>query len=316
MMDVTKIVYLMLSLTLSYILFFIVTPWVFGDLNEHRLKKFSRTFSKKESIVLVDGICDFGSANTINTSNKFKSNYVDIPLSVNKEGGTEFSYTFWLKLDSTLNSDNDVVLFTKGINQESDSLKHKFSKVYDKNDKEVDVEKLTKCPMVKLSSDSGGSPSELTVSFNTSKKIHNEVVFDINSSSLKNLLISSNDNPRWFLFTIAFREGDFETEYGMNTKGVIVDLYVNEQHVKNKFIENDTINLNKGDIFVFPDNSSGGDGCQIGNIYYYNWNINAEDVSKVFSNGPNTKGGCSVSGSKVLNTQLNSLGRHGAKLFF
>ena len=313
MMDVTKIVYLMLSLTLSYILFFVVTPWVFSDLNEHRLKKSTRTFSKKESIVLADGVCDFGSSNTINTSNKFKRNYVDIPPSVNKEGGTEFSYTFWLKLKNTLNK--DVVLFTKGTNPIT-PLGQEFSKVYDDADySEVDIGKLTKCPMVKLSSDSDG-PDKLTVSFNTSKKIHNDVEFDINNSSIKNLLLSTEENPRWFLFTIAFREGDFETEYGMNTKGVIVDLYVNEQHVQNKFIENDTINLNKGNIYIFPDTVTGATGCQIGNIYYYNWNINAEDVSRVFANGPNTKGGCSVSGSKVVNTQINSLGRHGAKLFF
>lgn len=309
MMDVTKIVYLVLSLTLSSILFFVVTPWVFSDLNEHRLKKSTRTFSKKESIVLVDGVCDFGSSNTINTSNNFQRNYVDMPPSVNKEGGTEFSYTFWLKLDSALN--DEVVLFTKGTNPKSGSLGDKFSKVYNKNnDEPIDVEKLTKCPMVKISQDA------LTVSFNTSRKIHNEVVFDINNSSLKNLMLSTSENPRWYLFTIAFREGDFETEYGMNTKGVIVDLFVNEQHVKNKFIENDTIHLNKGNIYVFPDSNSGISGCQIGNINYYNWNLKAEDVTGVFVNGPNTKGGCSVSGSNVANTQLNSLGRHGAKLFF
>ena len=314
MMDVTKIVYLVLSLTLSSILFFVVTPWVFSDLNEHRLKKSTKTFSKKESIVLVDGVCDFGSSNTINTSNSFQRNYVDMPPSINKEGGTEFSYTFWLKLDSTLS--DDVVLFTKGTNPKPDSPAATFNKVVDKSGKDVDVEKLIKCPMVKLSSDSKGSPSSLIVSFNTSRKIHNEVVFDINSSSLKNLLISTSDNPRWFLFTIAFREGDFETEYGLNTKGVIVDLFVNEQHVKNKFIENDTINVNKGNIYIFPDSNRGFNGCQIGNIYYYNWNLKADDVTGVFVNGPNTSVGCSVSGSKVVNTQLNSLGRHGAKLFF
>ena len=309
MMDVTKIVYLVLSLTLSSILFFVVTPWVFSDLNEHRLKKSTKTFSKKESIVLVDGACAFGSSNTINTSNSFQRNYVDMPPSVNKEGGTEFSYTFWVRLDNTIGT-NEFILFTKGTNPKPNSIGAKFSKVVDKSGKDVDVEKLLKCPMVKISKDA------LTVSFNTSRKIHNEVVFDINNISLKNLMLSSSTNPRWYLFTIAFREGDFETEYGMKTKGVIVDLFVNEQHVKNKFIENDTIKLNKGNMYIFPDSNSGASGCQIGNIYYYNWNLTAEDVIGVFSSGPNTKGGCSVSGSKVVNTQLNSLGRHGAKLFF
>lgn len=307
MMDVTKIVYLVLSLTLSYILFFVVTPWVFSDLNEHRLKKSTKTFSKKESIKLLDGVCDFGSSNTINTSNNLKQNYVDMPPSVNKEGGTEFSYTFWLKLDDQFK--NEVTLFLKGTNP-TETLTEKFSKVFDKNNDDISVEKLTKCPLVKISN------SKLMVSFNTSRKIHNEIEFDIGGSEFQNIILSSSNNPRWFLFTIAFREGEFETDYGLRTKGVIADLYINEQHVKNKFIENDSIKLNKGNIYIFPDSNNGINGCQISNLNYYNWNLKPEEVNGVFISGPNTKGGCTVSGSKVINNQLNSLGRHGAQLFF
>lgn len=310
MMDVTKIVYLVLSLTLSYILFFVVTPWVFSDLNEHRLKNSTKTFSKKESIKLLDGICDFGSSNMINTSNNLKQNYVDMPPSVNKEGGTEFSYTFWLKLDEDFKKKGDVILFTKGTNP-SQPLTKDFSKVFDKNNNEVtEVEKLTVCPMVKL------NDSKLMVRFNTSRKIHNEIDFDISGSEFENIILSTSNNPRWFLFTIAFKEGDFETDYGLRTKGVIADLYINEQHVKNKFIENDSIKLNKGNIYIFPDLNNGINGCQIGNLNYYNWNLKPEEVNGVFISGPNTKGGCTVSGSKVINNQLNSLGRHGAQLFF
>lgn len=306
MMDVTKIIYLVLSLTFSSILFFVVTPWVFSDLNEHRLKKSTKTFSKKESIVLVDGICDFGSSQTINTSNSFKNNYVDIPPSVNKEGGIEFSYTFWLKLDNALSS--EVVLFTKGMNPESNTLKDKFSKVYNNDVIDNKIEKLIMCPMVKAST------NKLTVKFNTAKKIHNEVVFDINPER-RNIIISSQSNPRWFLFTITFKDGNYQTEYGMNTKGVIVNLYVNEEHVQNKFIENDTININNGNMYIFPDSRSGVDDCKIGNIYYYNWTLNAFEVESIFVKGPNTTG-CTVSGSKVINPQFNSLTRNGARILF
>lgn len=307
-MDVTKIVYLVLSLTFSSILFFVVTPWVFSDLNEHRLKKSTKTFSKKESIVLVDGTCDFGNSNTINTSNSSKNNYIDIPPSINKEGGIEFSYTFWLKLDDALSS--EVVLFTKGMNPKPDTLEDKFSKVYDKNDViDNNIDKLIMCPMVKASTD------KLTVKFNTAKKIHNEVVFDINTN-LRNIIISSQNNPRWFLFTITFKEGNYQTEYGMNTKGVIVNLYVNEQHVQNKFIENDTININNGNVYIFPDSNSGVNDCKIGNIYYYNWTLNAFEVESIFVKGPNTKTGCAPSGSKIINPQFNSLTRSGARILF
>ena len=298
----TKTLYVFVGILIFYLTFFLLTPWVFKDLNEYRLKNTTKTYSKQESILLVDGVCDFGNTNVLNTSNPKRGNYIEMPPSMNKRGGIEFSYTFWAKIS---NLKSDTILFVKGANPARSTLSEEMSKV--RNAKgDVIVEDLIKCPMVKISNE------QITVSFNTARKIHNEMMFDINANSL---LDSTDTNPRWFLFTIAFREGDFTTEFGMNAKGVIADLYVNEQHVQNKFIDNDSIRLNQGDLYLFP-KSSLDNQSSMGNLYYHNWALSSEDVKMLWAAGYNDKG-CAIANAAqkgAVVKQLNDLGSHGAKL--
>ena len=297
-----KSIYLFIALLIFYTTFFVITPWVFQDLNEHRQKQSTKTFSKQESILLVDGVCDFGNTNVLNTSNPNKANYIEMPPSVNKNGGIEFTYTFWAKINDLR---KDTVIFVKGANPARQSLSEELSKVKDA-EANVVTNDLIKCPMVRM------SKNKIGISFNTAREIHNELELEIDS---KNLLESTESNPRWFLFSLSFREGEFTTEYGMNAKGIIVDLYLNEQHVKNKFIENDSLRLNEGDFYFFPKGSTESESM-IGNLYYHNWALNSEDVTSLWAAGFNDKG-CTVASSAQAGSvvrSLNNLGRHGAKL--
>jgi len=309
-MNSTEIVYLVISISLSFWLFFIVTPWVFSDLAEYKLKNVSKTFSKQLSIEIVKGICPYGNKGVINTSLKTKANYVEVPESMNKEGGIEFSYSFWMKL---MNSESSQILFTKGLYQEktspgfldavdgntADEVEH--TKI-NKEDNDINNEQLVKCPLIKMTSNS------LNISFNTLRKIHNEIEYEYD-----NIIKSSQDNPRWFLFSVVFKEGAFTTDYGLKTKGIIVDLYVNEQHVKSKFIENDSLKLNEGNIHVFPQAVDDADNM-FGDLNYHNFALTVNDVEKIWKKGFNN-GGCSMSGTTTINTQLNDLGKQGANLF-
>lgn len=296
-------------MTFAYLLFFVVTPWVFSDLIEYKMQNVSKTFSKQLSIELIKGICPYGNKGVINTSVKTKSNYVNVPESMNKEGGIEFSYSFWMKL---MNSNSGQILFTKGLYQEEstgflDAVDGKTSQPteHTKINNEmngINHEQLVKCPLVKMTSNT------LNISFNTLRKIHNELEYEYD-----NIIKSSQNNPRWFLFCVVFREGGFTTDYGLKTKGVIVDLYVNEQHVKSKFIENDSLKLNEGNIHVFPEATDDPDNM-FGDLNYHNFALNVNDVEKIWKKGF-TQGGCSMSGSTNVNTQMNDLGKNGANLF-
>lgn len=304
--SLTKFGYVASSLLVFYITFFLITPWVFKDLTEYRKKSSTKTFSDKLSIDLVKGVCEFGNSNKLNTSNKFKSNFIDLPAAINRTGGIEFSYSFWVKLG---NLKRDNVIFVKGTNPTTGGLTHKFSKITDETGKETSANKhLIRCPMVKMSNE------HMTVSFNTSRKVDNEVKFEIDKNKL---MLSSEDNPRWFMLSVCFREGDFTTDYGLKTKGVILNMYLNEQHVKTHFVENDSLRLNTGDIYVFPDPESATESTsKAGNFVYHNFALGHEDVQRLWASGLDTSG-CAVAAKAEesdvsKNIQVSDLTKGGA----
>ena len=316
-----KYIYLAISLVISYFLFSVVTPWVFSDLNDYKRKNTVKTFSDKIRIPLVDGICDFGTNNLVNCSDKSKPTYLELPVSMNKEQGIEFSYTFWTKLNDP---DRDNIIFTKGIFPKTYTLGHKFSegKSYDKDgvykssdhtkinedENNVNNEQLVKCPTVRI------SKKKLTVTFNTLKKIHNVLEYDFDDHGLLN---STENNPRWFLFSLAFREGLFKSDYGLETKGVIIDLYINEEHIKSKFIDNDSLKLNDADVHFFPEGEQEDKGNRLGNLDYYNYALTIDEVKENFYKGFNNTACNVVSGNNgsSKNNQINSLGQSSIRLF-
>lgn len=322
-MDRTQIVYLILAVTISYYMFFILTPWVFAELNEYRQKYSTKTFSEKLSVDLIEGVCDFGNKNTINCSNKGSKNYVELPESMNKKEGVEFSYTFWIKLDEP---ERNNILFTRGIFPVVNSLNDKFAsakeytvdgdyvssehtKVNEDPNDGLNFEQLVKCPMVRISNE------KLTVTFNTLRKIHNTIEYDFKNHGILN---STDSNPRWFMFSIIFKEASFKGEYGLDTKGIITDLYINEEHVKSKFVENDSIKLNNGDLYTFPEGEKEVSGNKMGNLVYYNYALEPNDVVNTWKKGVKLGNGCAV-GTKFkpeVVTSTNRLGKHGAQLFF
>lgn len=303
----TKFGYAASSIIVFYVIFFMITPWVFKDLTQYRKKHSTKTFSDKLSVALVNGICEFGNSNTLNTSNKYKSNYIDLPPATNRAGGIEFSYTFWAKLGE-LQKDN--LIFIKGTNPSDGGLTKKFSQVYDDKGNMTSEDKhLLKAPMVKI------SKHNLTVSFNTARKINNEVKFELDKEKF---LQSTDMNPRWFMFSICFKEGDFTTDFGMKTKGIIVDIFLNEQHVKTHFVEKDSLRLNDGDIYFFPGTESSNErGNQLGNLYYHNYALNTSDVQRIWSSGLDTTG-CAAAAQveeveRVKTIQVSELGQTGAQ---
>lgn len=294
-----------------YVIFFMITPWVFKDLTEHRRKNSTKTFSEKLSVALIKGVCEFGNSNTLNTSNKYKANFIDLPPATNRDGGIEFSYSFWVKLgENGLNHDN--LIFVKGTNPRDGGLTANFSDVYDEQGNKKNKDKhLLKAPLIRISKDA------LTVSFNTARKIDNEVSFVLDKDKF---MRSTDLNPRWFLFSVCFKEGDFKTDFGLNTKGVIVDIYLNEQHVKSHFVEKDSLRLNNGDLYFFPGNNSATEnGSQIGNLYYHNFHLSTSDVMRIWSSGLDTSGCAAVTqveeveNDDTINYQINNLGQTNAQ---
>ena len=74
----------------------------------------------KEKTLIIDGYAgpSFLKETNFNTLNPFTDNYKRVPKSVNRQGGTEFTYQFWLKIeDTTEDYYKDLVILLKGINK-------------------------------------------------------------------------------------------------------------------------------------------------------------------------------------------------------
>jgi hypothetical protein len=309
--EMTKYVLLLISIILSYLMFAILTPWVFSDLNNYKLQNMSKIFSKQLSIQLIKGVCPFGSKTTINTSIPTTNDFINLPVSVNKDSGVEFSYSFWMKL----NQPSDQIVFMKGINNTNPiNLTAKTLNGTLTEHSTLTNDKLVKCPMVSFKKDVNepNEPIKIQVSFNTLKKINNQIEF-----KYSDILESSTDNPRWFAFSIVFKEANFQTEYGLQTKGVVVHMYVNERHVESKFIENDSLKTNDGDLHIFPglaSSESNQNKNMFGDLTYHNFALDISDVEKIWRKGYNSSG-CSTVPAKVINTQLNELEPSGSSTF-
>jgi hypothetical protein len=78
---------------------------------------------KKEQVMILDGILNSNETssrfenNTFNTTLPFMKNYMPIAPSVNSEGGTKFSYSFWLFCKSSQEAVNKTI-FLKGDKKE------------------------------------------------------------------------------------------------------------------------------------------------------------------------------------------------------
>jgi hypothetical protein len=120
------------------------------------------------------------------------------------------------------------------------------------------------------------------------------------------------------MICICFREGEFTTDYGLKTKGVILNMYLNEQHIKTHFVENDSLRLNNSDIFMFPDQKSAEESTsKAGNFIYHNFSLDNMDVARLWAHGLDTSG-CAVAAKAEesdinKNIQINELGRSGAQ---
>jgi hypothetical protein len=207
-----------------------------------------------------------------NTYNRFATNYRKLPVSVNKFGGAQFTYTMWVKFDdiSSENLSNKVLLLR------GDKKKYPFSvtvngEITNKNDY------LVKSPLIKF----GTSANELIVEFNTTKNMNERVVISAVSSpdETQRHNVFSLIPSKWMLMSFVFEDN---RRWDDPEDGVLFRFYLNDI-LYYTYRTKGALRLNQGDLNILPASSiSSG---FLSDLTYYNYALNVNDIREVLQKG-------------------------------
>lgn len=222
-----------------------------------------------------------------NQINKFSKNYLPLKHSYNRQGGIQFSYSFWMNMKNATNNNiawKDIIL--KGEPQtikynvtrfRHDTYKHPHKYVVDN----VGV----KCPRIRF----GSTYDSLQVELNTIDNPDETFIFRSitapgKMSSLRNNAIKLAQD-KWALITFTFED---HVAINNHEDGIIVKFFFNDVLYNSKSIHS-AMRPNKSNLHLFPSINNTGTpimGSRIGNIIYFNYAINQDDIRKIYSRGP------------------------------
>ena len=255
--------------------------------------------------MIVSGVAtsSYLAARNFNTVNQYMNNFRLIGKSINTQGGAQFTYQFWIKLNSTNDTDytNQVVLM-KG-----DPGKY-YASFYDSNNLNIQFstkpDTIVTCPLIKFVD----SYRHLQVNFNTQNgplplnNANNDFSPSIDilmnpeaDASHRNLLSLLPIN--WFLFTFVFKD-NFDSTQATET-GIQFQFYINDMLYQSNgpndtlFLKNNSLKQNDGDLFILPyfnnrNYTAGTNLFNLGDIAYYNYAIPASKIKSTFAKGPPT----------------------------
>lgn len=298
-----KIVYAIVACIIGYVVLNMVLPkLIFTDLE--KLKKPETTLnvnrtSSKIAVPITKGACSLDkSKEVISTYDFTRSMYVDLKPSQNRIGGTQFSYSFWLRKTPGSNLGN-LVLFFRGNEIKSGEKAKGF--VYEGNGNDADVmnelhkdfqdessthtnNRFIKCPLVRFKNDS----KSLRIEFNTLKNPH--MYLDLDAEVFEHIT-STTKNVQYSLISIAFQDN---VDYGGIERGIKVEISLNDTLVKTKVFEDNALRLNKGPIVLLPNNSDEENriDADMVNLTYYNYALENSDVLSIYQKGIPTESVC------------------------
>jgi len=255
----------------------------------------------KQMTKIIDGFASISYLNnkSYNTVTPTANSFRKIPKSVNTSGGAQFTYQYWIRIEDANDAlFTDLVVLHKGDNRKFNvgyyenspiTTSHPENRLLSTN---ISVPVIA-CPMIKF----GNSYRDLNIMVNTTKNPFVNVNIAVTpadsqrTSGSKNLL-SLLALKNWYLFTFVFKDNIAATNNTEN--GISLTIYINDvqyyTYTPTDIPEfgNNTLKQNEGDLYLFPDLQNGTDFLKIGNINYYNYALDVDDVIKVFEKGAPT----------------------------
>lgn len=214
---------------------------------------------------------------TFNCSVPSIAGYVNITPSVNRAGGSQFSYSLWVYVGNPLAAMGQTI-FVKG-----DASAYNFdindnisNNIISKNDR------VAFCPELSF----GKDRMCFDLSFNT---LHNvrETLRVENVKSEDSVLrhnLPGMYTSRWVMLTMTFGDskpfGDFEN-------GLLVSFYLDDvMYVSKQY--STAIKQNQGNLHMFPDGTAI-PNCKIADLKYYNYALSPTFIATLVSEGPSTQ---------------------------
>lgn len=291
-----KIVYAIVACIVGYLIYnYVVPKMVFSDLSKLKTpdnKLNVNKTSRKEAIPITMGTCGFEKSKTVISTYDFTRDlYVDLKPSQNRVGGTQFSYSFWLRKAPGSELSNKVIFFRgneiksdkrKGFVYESnedggiDTINSEHAQFQDDNMSNTN-DRFVKCPLVRFGPDS----KSLRIEFNSLKNPH--LFVDLDSEVFEHIT-SSSRNPTYSLVTLSFQDN---FDFGGVERGIKVEVFLNKALVKTATFENNALRTNKGPIVLLPNNTSAETvvDADMVNLTYYNYAVEMADVMNIYDNG-------------------------------
>lgn len=238
---------------------------------------------KKTSIIVVPGVKNsddgesmFLTTKVANTLNKRKE-FVYLSPSLNSEGGAQFTYSFWLKVEPR--SEFDAVLFLRGDKKRASFVNNR------QGASETVKHPVAFCPMVKVRMDSNFELS-VTAQFNSNSEFNNSVTHVIKNGS-------PNDTQEYHLVCVSCSDGEY---HGLE-RGVVCRVWFDQIPIE-KFFEGEALRENGGNLYVCPKFEEEGDAAypktthakgkaSMRNLSYHNYALTGSDVFDLMYNESN-----------------------------
>jgi hypothetical protein len=255
-----------------------------------------------KSVTIVKGIADgrqlhrrsFPTAPT----SASPSNFIALPPTVNRYGGSQMCFTWWMKLNNV--DDSNIagkVLFMRGDEREYPLQKFDISSGSSQLSSDYTT-RIVKAPLVRF----GSSYKELIIECNTTDDLEQAFASMESGKSRQHRDYLNMLPGRWVMWTFVLEDNvpvdDFEA-------GIVMRLYLNDTLFVRKTAKG-ALRLNEGSIHLCP-NSDMIQGLEVSNLTFVPWAMSDRDIQKRFRQGVRPKGGrgmCSADSTGLGDGQI------------
>lgn len=243
-----------------------------------------KDYTKPQEVVILSGYVSTRSFfnKRFNTYNPLSTNYIELPRSVNRLGGAQFSYSVWVRFDDVSQSNlGGKVLFSHG-----DQEMYEMSKESNGATQKI-IDFVIKCPIVKF----GPNGKDVVVEVNTTTEITQRAVIPARRSTDESVRhnVFSLMPSKFLLWTFVFKDDILPGN--THESGTIFQMYVNDfLYFTQRF--KGTLKLNRGILAIHPlvGSDKAIDMGYINDLRYYNWALNISNVRRIMARGaPNRK---------------------------